>query len=76
MPHHISILFVLDNAEGIETLSLLIIVIMLNESCFFGDLSQVFLNRILAPAIGAKDGTLTLRDVTLVLLNEFFGNKL
>ena len=43
---------------------------------FFGDLSQVFLNRILAPAVGAKDGTLTLRAVTLVHHKRFFGNKL
>ena len=28
-----------------DTLSLLILVIMFSESCFFGDLSQVFLNR-------------------------------
>ena len=34
---------------------------MFNESCFFGDLSQVFLNGILAPTVGAKDGTLTLK---------------
>ena len=39
---------------------------MFNKSCFFGDLSQVFLNRVLAPTVGAKDGTLTLRAVTLV----------
>ena len=45
-------------------MSLLILVIMLNESCFFDDLCQVFLNRILAPTVGAKDGTLTLRAVT------------
>ena len=37
---------------------------MFNGSCFFGDLSQVFLNRILAPTVCAKDGTLTLRVVT------------
>ena len=43
---------------------------------FFGDLSQVFLNRILAPTVGAKDGTLTLRAVTLVHPKRFFGNKL
>ena len=40
------------------------------------DLSQVFLNRVLAPTVGAKDGTLTLRDVTLVHPKKFFGNKL
>ena len=76
VPPHISILFVLDNAEGIETLSLLILVIMFIESCFFGDLSHVFLNRVLAPTVGAKDGTLTLRAVTLVHPKRFFGNKL
>ena len=43
---------------------------------FFGGLSQVFLNRILAPTVGAKDGTLTLRAVTLVHPKRFFGNKL
>ena len=58
-----------------DTLSL-ILVIMFNVSCFFGDLSQVFLNRILAPTVGAKDGTLTLRAVTLVHVKRFFGNKL
>ena len=55
---------------------MLILVIMFNESCFFGDLSQVFLNRILAPRVGAKDGTLTLRAVTLVHPKKFFENKL
>ena len=37
VPHHISILFVLDNAEGIDTqsMSLLILGIMFNKSCFF-----------------------------------------
>ena len=59
-----------------DALSLLILVIMLNESCFFGDLNQVFFNRILAPTVGAKDGTLTLRVVTLVHSKKFFGNKL
>ena len=49
---------------------------MFSESCFFGDLSQVFLNRILAPTVGGKDGTLTLRAVTLVHPKRFFGNKL
>ena len=49
---------------------------MFNESCFFGDLSQVFFNHILAPTVGAKDGTLTLRAVTLVHPKRFFGNKL
>ena len=49
---------------------------MFNESCFFCDLSQVFSNRILAPTVGAKDGTLTLRAVTLVYPKRFFGNKL
>ena len=39
---------------------------MFNKSCFFGDLSEVLINRILAPTVGAKDGTLTLRAVTLV----------
>ena len=58
-----------------DTLSLLILVIMCNESCFFGDLNQVFCNRILAPTVGAKDGTLTLRAVTLVHPKRFFGNK-
>ena len=58
-----------------DTLSLLILVIMFNESCFFCDLSQMFLNRILAPTVGAKDGTLTLRAVTLVHPKRFFGNK-
>ena len=48
---------------------------MFNESCFFGDLSQVFLNRILEPTVGAKDGTLRLRAVTLVYPNRFLGNK-
>ena len=43
---------------------------MFNESCFFGDLSQMFLNRILAPSVGAKDGTLTLRAVTVVHLKN------
>ena len=52
------------------------LVIMFNECCFRGDLSQVILNRILAPTVGAKDGTLTLRAVTLVHPNEFFRNKL
>ena len=37
-----------------DTLSLLILVIMFNESCFFGDLSQAFLNRILAPGAFQK----------------------
>ena len=37
--HHISILFVLDKAD---TLSLLILVIIFKESCVFGDLNQVF----------------------------------
>ena len=49
---------------------------MFNERCFFGDLNQVFFNRILAPAVGAKDVTLTLRAVTLVHPKKFFGNKL
>ena len=49
---------------------------MFNESCFFGDLSQVFLNRILALSVGEKDGTLTLRAVTLVHPKGFFENKL
>ena len=49
---------------------------LFNESYFFGDLSQVFLNRILAPTVGAKDGTLTLGAVTLVHPKRFFGNKL
>ena len=43
---------------------------MLNISCFFGDLNQVFLNRTLAPTEGAKDGTLTLRAVTVVHLKN------
>ena len=34
------------------------------KNCFFGDLSHVFLNRVLAPTVGAKDGALTLRIVT------------
>ena len=49
---------------------------MINKSRFFGDLNQVFFNRMLAPTVGAKDGILTLRAVTLVHLNGFFGNKL
>ena len=49
---------------------------MFNENCFFGDLSQVFFNRMLAPTVGAKDGTLTVRAVTLVHPKRFFGNKL
>ena len=49
---------------------------MFNESCFFGDLNQVFFNRILAPTVSAKDGTLTLRAVILVHPKRFFGNKL
>ena len=49
---------------------------MFNESCFFGDLNQMFSNSILAPTVGAKDGTLTLRAVTLVYPKIFFGNKL
>ena len=48
---------------------------MFNKSCFLGDLNQVFFNRILAPTVGAKDGTLTLRAVTLVYPKRFFGNK-
>ena len=49
---------------------------MFNKSCIFGDLNQVFFNRILAPTVGAKDGTLTLRAETLVHLKKFFGDKL
>ena len=49
---------------------------MFNKSCFFGDLNQVLFNRILTPTVGAKDGTLTLRAVTLVHPNGFFENKL
>ena len=49
---------------------------MFYESCFFGDSSQVFFNRVLAPTVGEKDGTLTLRAVTLVYPKIFFGNKL
>ena len=41
-------------------------------SCFFGDLNQVFFNSILAPTVGAKDGTLTLRAVALVHPKRFF----
>ena len=59
-----------------KNLKFKILVIMFNESCFFGDLSQVFLNGILAPTVGVKDGTLTLRAVTLVHPKRFFGNKL
>ena len=59
-----------------DILPLLSLVIMFNESRFFGDLSQVFLNRILTPTVGAKDGTLTLRAVTLMHPKRFFGNKL
>ena len=49
---------------------------MFNESCFLGDLSQMFLNRILVPTVGAKDGTLTFRAVTLMHPKKFSGNKL
>ena len=59
-----------------KNLKFKILVIMFNESCFFGDLSQVFLNRILAPTAGAKNGTLRSRAVTLVHPERFFGNKL
>ena len=42
----------------------------------FGDLNQVFLNRILGSTVSAKDGTRILRAVTLVHPKRFFGNKL
>ena len=49
---------------------------MFNERCFFGDLNQVFFNCMLVPTVGAKDGTLTLRAITLVHPKRFFENKL
>ena len=55
---------------------IMILVIMFNESCFLGDLSQAFLNRILASTVGAIDGTLTLRPVTVMHSKRFFGHKL
>ena len=42
----------------------------------FGDLSQAFLNRILASTVGAIDGTLTIRAVTVMHSKRFFGHKL
>ena len=58
-----------------HTLLLSILVIIFRKRCFFDNLNQVFFNRILAPAVGAKDGTLTLRAVTLAHPKRFFGNK-
>ena len=47
VPHHISILFCFRQCKRhLDTLSLLILVIMFNESCFLCDLNQVFFNRI------------------------------
>ena len=50
---------------------------MVNKSWFLGDLSLVFFsNRILASAVGAKDGTLILRAATPVYYSGLFGNNL
>ena len=79
MPHHITILFVLDSAEGIffNIHSLLILIIMIykkktkkNNLC---DLSQVAFKRALASSVGVKDGTFMSRAVTLVHPKRFLG---
>ena len=60
----------------LDTHSLLILIIMINNKWFLGDLIQVVFHRALASSVGVKDGTLTWRTVPMVYPKSVLGNNL
>ena len=56
--------------------SLLVLIIVINEKIFLGDLIKVISHRALAYPVGVKDSTLTSRAVILVHPKIFLRNKL